>query len=403
MSKDIKSILSEVNRMNDLMMFSENREVLNESMASVLKSLRTLVKNGLDDIAKFGIKEVDNLARAMVNAKTADEFFEFLTDIKTYDSKIAKQLRRDIFDILPEVTQNRLKRITKQIEDNIDSIPEDKLDDLLDNILEGQFPNESESVKGYMKDALSDNSDIIANRMGMSGISDDIAGALDDLLSGARKTDPTFLDDIPEKAIIERMEQLSKSKPGKYQKHDIEFLERARNGKLPNKPSALDQKRIQEYAKDIADAALEQKNKWYKLNLRKDFDRLSNAKTFPDVLGSALAIGAKIGLPISLPIFILNYWEAFTSAWGKFIDYSFDVVLTDGFTDDWKEELISWYSTEYPEDNMDIDFYLEHQALIRVTGSDPNFEVSIYRPDGRTKQIVLKTNDNGESFTKVDL
>ena len=52
---------------------------------------------------------------------------------------------------------------------------------------------------------------------------------------------------------------------------------------------------------------------------------------------------------------------------------------------------------------MDVDFYLNNQALIRVTGSDPNFEVSIYRPDGRTKQVVLKTYDNGESFTKVDL
>jgi hypothetical protein len=291
----------------------------------------------------------------------------------------------------------------KQVEDNIDSIPEDTLDDFLDRVLDSTFPNETESVKVYMKDSLSDSSDIIANRMGMSGISDDIAGVLDDLLSGAKNTDPTFLDDIPEDAIRERIEQLSKSKPGKYQKHDIEFLERARNGKLPNKPSALDQKRIQEYAQDIADAALEQKNKWYKLNLRKDFDRLTNAKTFPDVLGSALSIGAKIGLPISFPIFILNYWEAFSSAWGRFIDYSFDVVLTDGFTDDWKEELISWYATEYPEGNMDTDFYLDNPALIRVTGSGSTFEVSIYRPDGRTKQVVLKTTDNGESFTKVDL
>jgi hypothetical protein len=107
MSKNIKNILSEVNRMNDLMMFSENRELLNESIASILKSLRTLVKNGLDDISKLGIKEVDNLASAMVRAKTADEFFDLLNDIKTYDLKIAKQLRRDIYDILPEVTQNR--------------------------------------------------------------------------------------------------------------------------------------------------------------------------------------------------------------------------------------------------------------------------------------------------------
>jgi hypothetical protein len=165
MNKNINNILSEVNRMNDLMMFSENREVLNESMASVLKSLRTLVRNGIGDITKYGIKEVDNLAKAMINAKTADEFFDLLNDIKVHDVKIAKQLRRDIFDILPEATQNRLRRIVTQIEGSIDSIPEDKLDDLLDDIINEQFANEPESVRNYMKDTLSDSSDIINGRL----------------------------------------------------------------------------------------------------------------------------------------------------------------------------------------------------------------------------------------------
>lgn len=183
MNKNINNILSEVNRMNDLMMFSENREVLNESMASVLKSLRTLVRNGIGDITKYGIKEVDNLAKAMINAKTADEFFDLLNDIKVHDVKIAKQLRRDIFDILPEATQNRLRRIVTQIEDSIDSIPEDKLDDLLDDVINQQFPNEPESVRNYMKDTLSDNSDTISNKI--SGAK--MVSSIDDLINKISK------------------------------------------------------------------------------------------------------------------------------------------------------------------------------------------------------------------------
>ena len=190
MSKNIKSILSEVNRMNDLMMFSENREVLNESMASVLKSLRILVKNGIDDIAKYGIKEVDNLAKAMVNAKTADEFFDLLNDIKTYDVKIAKQLRRDVFDILPESTQNRMRLIVTQIEDNINSIPGDKLDGLLDDVINGQFPNEPESVKSFMKDTLSDSSDTISNKINNAKATSNIDQLIDGLVGGADDMTP---------------------------------------------------------------------------------------------------------------------------------------------------------------------------------------------------------------------
>jgi len=208
MSKNINNILSEVNRMNDLMMFSENREVLNESMSSVLKSLRTLVRNGIGDITKYGIKEVDNLAKAMINAKTADEFFDLLNDIKVHDVKIAKQLRRDIFDILPEATQNRLRRIVTHIEGSIDSIPEDKLDDLLDDIINEQFPNEPESVRNYMKDTLSDSSDTISNKI--SGAK--TASSIDDLIKKISKEADSVegkLDDIkgltnPERAELKR-------------------------------------------------------------------------------------------------------------------------------------------------------------------------------------------------------
>lgn len=165
MSEKIIQIISEVNRMNDLMMFSEGKEVLNESMASALKSLRTLIRNGIGDITRYGVKEVDNLAKAMMKAKTTDEFFDLLNDIKLHDVEIAKQLRRDIFDILPESTKNKIRLMVTQIENNIDSIPENKLDDLLDDLIEGEFPNEPESVRNYMKDTLSDSSDIINGRL----------------------------------------------------------------------------------------------------------------------------------------------------------------------------------------------------------------------------------------------
>ena len=73
MSKNIKLLISEVSRINDLMLFTENKEVLNESFGSFLRGLRTLVKNSADDIAKYGIKQVDDLVKRMVNARTADD------------------------------------------------------------------------------------------------------------------------------------------------------------------------------------------------------------------------------------------------------------------------------------------------------------------------------------------
>jgi len=164
MGKELKNLLSEVNRMNDLMMFTENRQIINESIASSLKSLRLLVKNSLNDIAKFGIKEVDNIVSSMVNSKSADEFFDLLDSIKLHDESAAKQLRRDIFDVLPQATQNRIIRIVNQIEGSIDSIPEDKMNDLLDDIIAEQFPNEPESVRLYMKDTLLDSSSTISNK-----------------------------------------------------------------------------------------------------------------------------------------------------------------------------------------------------------------------------------------------
>ena len=41
MSKSIKPLISEISRINDLMLFTENRELLNES-AALLRNLRLL-------------------------------------------------------------------------------------------------------------------------------------------------------------------------------------------------------------------------------------------------------------------------------------------------------------------------------------------------------------------------
>jgi hypothetical protein len=399
MDKNFKKFLNEVNRINDLMVVSENRELINESGAPAIKLLRNIIDGSINNIAKYGIKEIDNILKSMVWSKNVDEFFDLLDNIKLYDSKIAKQLRRDIFDILPDVTRNRLNRIIKDVEGKLDMIPEDQLENLLDDIINEQFPNEPESVKSFMRDSIIDNSDSISNKTGTSSLTDDISSKIEGFLTGAKETNPNFLEDIPTEAINARLKQLESTNPGKYQRHDIEFLERAMNGRLPTKPSALDQRRIQEYVNDIAEAALAQKNKWYKLNLRKDFERLSTAKTWADVAGSTIAIGAKLGLPISIPIIIMFYKDAFTESWGDFADDIFDVVLKDGFTGNWKEDFILWYSSTYPQSNMEPEYYINNPELIRVTGENPNYSVSIYGPDGRTKLVVIKTEDNGETFT----
>lgn len=181
MSKNIKLLISEVSRINDLMLFTENKEVLNESFASALRGIRTLVKNSADDIAKYGIKQVDDLVKRMVNARTADDFFDLLDEVKIHDERIAKQLRRDIFDVLPEVTQTRINDIAKNIELNINKIPENQLDGFLDDIINRQFPNEPDSVKLFMKDTILDNSDTIAKKRGSASVADDITSKLDDL------------------------------------------------------------------------------------------------------------------------------------------------------------------------------------------------------------------------------
>lgn len=208
MNKDFKQVLNEVNRINDLMRFNENREIINESLASALKSLRTLIKNGLDDIAKYGIKEIDNIARSMVSAKTADEFFELLDSVKLHDSDIAKQLRRDVFDILPEATQNRLIRIVRDIENNLDRIPEDQIENFLDEVILEQFPNEPESVRVFMKDSITDSSGNISNKM--SGAK--ATSSIDDLINKLSKEGNSVEDKIdkiqgltnPEREMMKR-------------------------------------------------------------------------------------------------------------------------------------------------------------------------------------------------------
>jgi hypothetical protein len=190
MNRDFKKVLNEVNRINDLMMFNENREIINESFASALKYFKILIKNGLDDIAKYGIKEIDNIARSMVSAKTADEFFELLDSIKFHDSDIAKQLRRDIFDILPEATQNRVIEIVRDLENNLDRIPEDRLEGLLDDIIREQFPNEPESVKVFMKDSITDSSSNISNKMSGAKTTSNIDQLIDGLVGGADDMTP---------------------------------------------------------------------------------------------------------------------------------------------------------------------------------------------------------------------
>jgi hypothetical protein len=192
MDKNFKKFLNEVNRINDLMVVSENRELINESGAPAIKLLRNIIDGSINNIAKYGIKEIDNILKSMVWSKNVDEFFDLLDNIKLYDSKIAKQLRRDIFDILPDVTRNRLNRIIKDVEGKLDMIPEDQLENLLDDIINEQFPNEPESVKSFMRDSIIDNSDSISNKTGTSSLTDDISSKIEGFLTGAKETNPNF-------------------------------------------------------------------------------------------------------------------------------------------------------------------------------------------------------------------
>lgn len=171
MSKNIKLLISEVRRINDLMLFTENREIINESISTILKSLRTLVKNSADEIAQYGSKEVDNLVNLMKKSKSADDFFSSLESMKSFNDDVAKQLRRDIFDILPEATQTRIKNIVKQLEDNQDKLSDEGTLDLINSIIEAQYTNEPESVKAFLKDSVLDNSDVLATKVDKGNLS----------------------------------------------------------------------------------------------------------------------------------------------------------------------------------------------------------------------------------------
>ena len=99
-------------------------------------------------------------------------------------------------------------KIPYLVEDNIDSIPEDTLDDFLDRVLDSTFPNEPESVRNYMKDTLSDSSDTISNKI--SGAK--MASSIDDLINKISKEGDSVegkLDNIegltnPERAELRR-------------------------------------------------------------------------------------------------------------------------------------------------------------------------------------------------------
>jgi len=190
MSKNIKLLISEVTRINDLMLFTENREIINESMSTIIRSLRTLVKNSADEIAQYGSKEIDNLINLMKKSKSADDFFSSLESMKSFNDDVAKQLRRDIFDILPEATQTRIKNIVKQLEDNQDKLSDEDTLDIINSIIESQFKNEPESVKAFLKDSVLDNSDVLSTKVEKGNLSkiidsltdEDITEELDKLL-----------------------------------------------------------------------------------------------------------------------------------------------------------------------------------------------------------------------------
>lgn len=164
MSKNIKPLISEISRINDLMLFTENRALLNES-AALLRNLRLLVKSSVDDLAKYGIKEVDNLVKSMMNAKTVDDFFELLDGVKTHSDDAAFELRRDVFAQLPESMRNLTEETIKVIEGRLDDIPTNRMEQFLDDLVESSFESQPESVKKYLKDTIKDRSEKISNKI----------------------------------------------------------------------------------------------------------------------------------------------------------------------------------------------------------------------------------------------
>jgi len=180
MSKSIKPLISEISRINDLMLFTENRELLNES-AALLRNLRLLVKSSVDDLAKYGIKEIDNLVKSMMNAKTVDDFFELLDGVKTHSDDAAFELRRDVFAQLPESMRNLTEETIKVIEGRLDDIPSNRMEQFLDDLVESSFESQPESVKKYLKDTIKDRSEKISNKIGESKPSSSIDDLINDL------------------------------------------------------------------------------------------------------------------------------------------------------------------------------------------------------------------------------
>lgn len=180
MSKNIKPLISEISRINDLMLFTENRGLLNES-AALLRNLRLLVKSSVDDLAKYGIKEIDNLVKSMMNAKTVDDFFELLDGVKTHSDDAAFELRRDVFAQLPESMRNLTEETIKVIESRLDDIPTNRMEQFLDDLVESSFESQPESVKKYLKDTIKDRSEKISNKIGESKPSSSIDDLINDL------------------------------------------------------------------------------------------------------------------------------------------------------------------------------------------------------------------------------
>lgn len=180
MSKNIKPLISEISRINDLMLFTENRGLLNES-AALLRNLRLLVKSSVDDLAKYGIKEVDSLVKSMMNAKTVDDFFELLDGVKTHSDDAAFELRRDVFAQLPESMRNLTEETIKVIEGRLDDIPTNRMEQFLDDLVESSFESQPESVKKYIKETIKDRSEKISNKIDGAKPTSNIDDLINDL------------------------------------------------------------------------------------------------------------------------------------------------------------------------------------------------------------------------------
>lgn len=169
-----KSLLSEIERVRELMSLTEknshiniNKILINENkgFAVLISKLKTFAKVSIDNVInKYG-EDAGRAVERLANANTADEQFEALNSLKKVNKDLAFEYRAKFFELLGENEKGTLGQIQGMLEANLDTQSAQKIAGAMDEFILKSFEDLPQGAKETLSDIILDRSPKIKNKL----------------------------------------------------------------------------------------------------------------------------------------------------------------------------------------------------------------------------------------------